>query len=218
MKCDHEFRLPGDSITPTAPRLDTPRRDDRLQESRPTREGTWAAPPAEEPQYPRPAGFWIRVVATLIDSVVFLPLVVLNFITLIYVKNLPLALIIAVPGFLYKPLLEAYYGGTLGKLACGVRVVGADGNRLGIGMAYVRFLPWLVHGVFGLALLVWTFDQPGFAQADFLGIGAIQAQSPLYLPVQVMVWLLLADCVTAAFTHRKRAGHDFLAESYCVRV
>ena len=44
-------------------------------------------------------------------------------------------------------LLQGLTGGSLGKLATGVRVVTADGRRPGVGRALVRSLLWVVDGL-----------------------------------------------------------------------
>ncbi|MCD6385696.1 RDD family protein, partial [Candidatus Sumerlaeota bacterium] len=82
----------------------------------------------------RPAGFWIRVVATLVDFIVFIPVVALSFYA-ISSKSLFLTLLLILPGVLYKPLMEAFYGATLGKMACGLRVVDKSGANLSVPRA-----------------------------------------------------------------------------------
>jgi uncharacterized RDD family membrane protein YckC len=59
---------------------------------------------------------------------------------------------------LYYVGLEATWGGTLGKLALGLRVVEADGTALGWSGALVRTLLRIVDGLFFYlvgAILVW---------------------------------------------------------------
>ena len=164
-----------------------------------------------------PAGFWIRVVAALLDFIVLSPLQVAVFIALVHVKSLPLFLLVSIPGFVYKPLMESRYGATLGKMACGLRVIDQQGRRLGIVAAYVRFLPWLVTGVVRLIETVWVFSVPQFqAVSGFLELGRLTQQSPVHQLSTILGYFGLIDCVTAAFTNRKRAIHDMIAGSYCV--
>jgi uncharacterized RDD family membrane protein YckC len=165
-----------------------------------------------------PAGFWIRVVAALIDFIIVLsPLQVAVFIALVYVKSLPLFLLVSIPGFVYKPLMESRYGATLGKMACGLRVIDQHGRRLSIVAAYVRFLPWLVRAPVSLITIVWVFSAPQFqAVSGFLELGRLMQQSPVHQLSTILGYVGLIDCVTAAFTNRKRAIHDMIAGSYCV--
>jgi hypothetical protein len=48
-------------------------------------------------------------------------------------------------------------------------------------------------------------------------LGQLIQESPLNVLSTVLGWFILIDCVTAAFTARKRAIHDMMAGSYCVR-
>jgi len=164
-----------------------------------------------------PAGFWIRVVASLIDGIVMSPIQVAAFVAFLSVKSLPLALLVSIPGFVYKPFMESRYGATLGKMACGLRVIDQHGRRLSIVAAYERFLPPLVRAVVSLITIVWVFSAPQFqAVSSFLELGRLMQQSPVNQLSTILSFVVLIDCVTAAFTNRKRAIHDMIAGSYCV--
>lgn len=59
----------------------------------------------------------------------------------------------------YVPVMEKVYGGTLGKLALGIKVVKEDGSTLTWGDVIVRFLLRIIDGLFaGLvgAILIWN--------------------------------------------------------------
>lgn len=99
---------------------------------------------------PRPAGFWIRVVALLVDVVVcVLVLASLRFVAeriggrpmeeaaVVQLMAMAFAWLFAL---LYTTLLHARGGQTLGKLAVGIRVVGTDGEPLAVGAALLRYL------------------------------------------------------------------------------
>jgi uncharacterized RDD family membrane protein YckC len=121
------------------------------------------APP---PSVARPAGFWIRVVAFVVDAVVWwLARLSLDAVaTRLWgreVEGSPffqtmLALFTLLFMALYSAVLHALDGQTLGKLAVGVRVVGVEGTRL----------------TFGAALLRWM---AGFVSAAPLGLGFVMA-------------------------------------------
>lgn len=80
----------------------------------------------------RYAGFWIRVVADIIDTMVLLiPAVIINFV-------FPLAGGLGL-WIVYKGLLIAKWNGqTLGKKACGIRVVSEDLTPCSTGQAFGR--------------------------------------------------------------------------------
>ncbi len=65
--------------------------------------------------YRRPAGFWIRVLAYFIDGIVLLPLMGLLWLGLNN-GSPTLRLLPYLAAIFYKPILEALYGATLGKI------------------------------------------------------------------------------------------------------
>jgi uncharacterized RDD family membrane protein YckC len=165
----------------------------------------------------RPAGFWIRVVASIVDGVVFLPVLALSIFGMFYAKNLWLCLLAQIPVLLYKPLMEANYGATLGKMACGIKVMDELGQNPNVARAYLRSSTLLVQVPFNIVHTFWLFSQPAFeAASGFMEISEISRSGPLRLVITILGWLYLIDCVTAAFTNRKRAIHDMIANMYCV--
>jgi uncharacterized RDD family membrane protein YckC len=103
---------------------------------------------------PRPAGFWIRALACVID----LALLLVVQLTLAFVGGrLWGASVAESPSFqgavalftllfaaLYATVLHASEGQTLGKLVVGARVVGAGGERLPLGASLLRWLAGFV--------------------------------------------------------------------------
>lgn len=67
--------------------------------------------------------------------------------------------IFSLTGLLYYILLEAFLGGTLGKLAVGIRVRMEDGGPVTMGASVIRNLLRIVDGLFLYligAIFVWT--------------------------------------------------------------
>lgn len=172
---------------------------------------------AEIVNYPKPAGFWIRVVAYFIDGIVFIPIVVLNFFNLVSIKSMFLLILICIPGFIYKPFMESFFGATLGKMACKIRVIDKHGEKLTLGTAYIRFLPFLLSTIVGLIGALVLFSFPEFKNVTtFLEIGQLQQRNPIKPITTIVSLFVFVDCVFIAFTHRKRAIHDMMARSFCV--
>ncbi|BBL78612.1 hypothetical protein RxyAA322_04660 [Rubrobacter xylanophilus] len=102
-----------------------------------------------------------RVLATIVDGIFFFFLFLpLNLITGLagaasgseeVAAGLSfLASLIALPvGFAYYVLTEGYWGRTLGKAVCGIRVIREDGGTPGFGPAAIRTILRLVDGLFG---------------------------------------------------------------------
>ena len=166
---------------------------------------------------PKPAGFWIRVVASLIDSLVFIPIILLSFINMGSIKSVFVFFLIAIPGLIYKPFMESYYGATLGKMALGLKVIGKNGEKLNLQSAYIRFIPFLISSIVAFIGIYILFSMPEFKTASgILEIGRLEQKNPVK-PIKTIIDLLIfVDCVAVAFTYRKRAFHDMLAKSFCV--
>jgi uncharacterized RDD family membrane protein YckC len=167
--------------------------------------------------YSRPAGFWIRVGAHIIDTVIFIPLVVVAFWNMFRLKSMFVLVLISVPGLVYKPLMESYFGATLGKMACRIKVIDDNGKKLSLASAYARFLPFLASAVITLVSQVILFSSPQFESVrSFVELGQAQEKGFLHALSTLVNIFIIIECVFAAFTFRKRALHDMLAESFCV--
>ncbi len=93
------------------------------------------------------AGFWIRVLAAMIDGIIILG------------AGSALGPLGFLAGFLYKPVFLAYWGGqTIGKRICQIRVICHDGRYCAPGQAIVRSLaeylsaPIVLLGYFWIAV------------------------------------------------------------------
>lgn len=107
-------------------------------------------------------GFWIRFGARIIDGLVLgVPMVILAIVLIPDLAktqsdpanpNLGAFAALTVTFFLvyfliligYEVLMLRYRGGTVGKMACGLKVVRADGRGLGWGVSFGRFFMWNV--------------------------------------------------------------------------
>ena len=99
----------------------------------------------------RPAGFWIRAVAALVDfGVFFLVQMSLGYAAAVTAGPDVEDVLVFLPlvwGFTllfaatYTTVLHALVGGqTLGKMLVGVRALGTDGGSLTVGAAFLRFI------------------------------------------------------------------------------
>jgi len=145
-----------------------------------------------------PGGFWIRLVAYIVDSfiVTIAAIAIVGiFIAAVLVADqstddgkdslfiagsiIVMVLALLLINWLYEALMTSSpRGATLGKLALGLRIVRADGAQLSFGRATARhFLKYMITPLVPLAI--------GY--------------------------------LMAAFTDRKRALHDVLAETLVIR-
>lgn len=135
-------------------------------------------------------GFWIRAVASIIDSIVLTIIIIFlaGFSLVLFGTALGegagigmffLVLILAsLATILYKPLMEASdYQGTLGKYALGLKVVDQKGQKIKMTSSFVRTILWIIGSQFFLL---------------FLGL------------------------IMVGFTEYKQGLHDILANTYVV--
>ncbi len=144
----------------------------------------------------RLAGFWIRVAASIIDSI----LVTMVQLLMVFIFGLATSALMDAGGYgdhqvaaavgitgqlfaifvalFYYVFMTGYCGQTLGKKAMGIRVVDIDGSPIGYGCAFIREVPGK------------------FISTVLLGIG--------YLMV--------------AFTRKKQGLHDKIASTLVIRT
>ncbi|MDN4072320.1 RDD family protein [Fictibacillus terranigra] len=111
----------------------------------------------------QPAGFWIRLGACILDGLIIG--IILAFIGFLFTGDF----VSEDPGgdwftnvvsFLYALLLPIFWSGyVIGKRICGIRIVKADGSKLGFGAMVMRVLiGGLIYGLtLGIALIVSAF-------------------------------------------------------------
>lgn len=110
-------------------------------------------------------GFWIRLVASLMDGIVLAIIIffLFGFSLVIFGAALGegagigmafLVLILAsLATILYKPLMEASdYQGTLGKYALGMKVVGGRGQKISMTSSFIRTILFIIGAIFLLCL------------------------------------------------------------------
>lgn len=113
------------------------------------------------------AGFWIRVLANIIDSVVlFIPLFIINFalqMMLLVTDSEGVIIGVLIVLILTNIILVALYytlttssrmQGTVGKRLLNLRVVDAEGNRISAGRSFGRFLSYMLSGIFYIGYIM----------------------------------------------------------------
>jgi uncharacterized RDD family membrane protein YckC len=128
-------------------------------------EPTWATPPRLSVDLAEPSrtygGFWIRVLASLIDSLLLL----LPSYALQRTLGPYGGLAAGVLDWLYYAFMESSVNqATFGKMACGLAVTDTDGNRISFGRAtgryFAKILSALTLGI-GFAMVGWTRQKRG---------------------------------------------------------
>ncbi len=170
-----------------------------------------------------PAGFWARLLATVIDGFVQAPI---NGLILLLVFVLPLPVVVIIATLVtpaYKIGLETF-GATLGKRAMGIRLTGADGSAMTGGRALLRNIGHLI----AVAAIVVALLYSGLAGVGIETVVVdIESGEPLATDATpaahayvIAIWSLAAaqliSCLVVPFTRRKQALHDMIAGTVCI--
>jgi uncharacterized RDD family membrane protein YckC len=114
------------------------------------------------------AGFWIRLVAWVVDVVILTVIGV--FISLIIEGNGPRFLIGLLVGIVYDVgFWVANDGATPGKMAMGVKVQMANGEPIDVGPALLRYLGYYLSAIiFGIGFLMIAFTPQKRGLQDYI--------------------------------------------------
>jgi uncharacterized RDD family membrane protein YckC len=123
------------------------------------------------------AGFWIRFVAKFVDGVIVgVPGYALQFGASGFLQDDPERAMIALfVGWLisfilqlaYSVWLTGKYGATVGKMACGLRVVTPNGQKISYGLACGRFFAEILSGmILYIGYFMAAFDEEKRALHD----------------------------------------------------
>ena len=167
----------------------------------------------------------VRFMAALIDLSIVLMFFFTSTICYMFTNNRLVLLLLCLPILIYKPLTEAIFGCTLGKLIFRLRVVDSNAQHLTINQSFIRFIPFL------LVLFVKIIY---FAQFDMSEMFGNYDPSPKGLDEMIeqnqqldynptieffrfaAIILLWIDAMVMAVSGR--AIHDYLAKSYCIQL
>src|ERR1035437_6315209 len=169
-------------------------------------------------------GFWKRFWSIVADGLVLLPF------TLLFLWsegfNRTLAVILTVPSAVlfsfYSIYFNARFGGTLGKLAVGIRITKPNGEKIGWKEAWLRSSVDLIFAFAMLVLTLWALvlvDPREYTSAGFLQrLQLLSSYYPWWYQLIIIgqqVWLW-SEVVILLLNRRKRALHDFIAGTVVV--
>lgn len=165
------------------------------------------------------ATFWQRLTAALIDVLVLLPLMLIEFWLESISKTTAIVLVIPMTGAYcaYTIYCHGQFGQTVGKHALGIRVVRMTGERIGWREAWLRSS---VDVAFAALNVISSFIAlVSISDSEYYGVGWLQRGNNLYAlypawygwtfaASEIWVW---SEVVVMLFNKRRRALHDFIA-------
>jgi uncharacterized RDD family membrane protein YckC len=173
------------------------------------------------------AGFWRRVAAHLLDSVI-IGLTVLILVLLSLGDNSLYLMTIVVPGILeiiYQLYLTTMYGATFGKMAMGIKIVRLDGSPINFAQANLRYMPYLVFGVIGILGSIEAFNNIAIPSIFFEynwteRSKILQQHQPLwaFLSSGISALFVLADAIALLISKQKLSIHDRMAGTIVVKI
>jgi uncharacterized RDD family membrane protein YckC len=170
-------------------------------------------------------GFWRRLAALLLDSLMLLPLFAINYVGAQWSRMY--FVYAAVPGLLFAAFywiwLVARFGGTPGKRALKMRVALEDGTPVTGLAAFRRYTPLLVLG----ALSAWSTAAAAYRVTDAAYLPLSYLEKLVYLDQMAPAWktrvslamfLWIAGCaIVMLCNYRRRAIHDYIAGTVVLR-
>ena len=113
-------------------------------------------------------GFWIRFGARMVDGILLLAVSVLLMVAGGFGKGGFFLRLLGYPiAVAYETYFVGRYGATLGKMACGLRVVRSGGEKLSYGRAFGRYWSTLLSSMtFTIGYIMAAFDSQKRALHD----------------------------------------------------
>lgn len=161
-----------------------------------------------------------RFLASLIDGLVLLPLVLVDWFNKSSFKILPLMVITFLIGFLYKLLFELKYGATIGKMALKLKVVNKEFQRVNLSEVVLRNIFDIGQRVFFFVVTLSVYLGEDFdsirSNAEFV---AAQNQVINIMPFLFGFTILsVIEAVVLLSDKKRRAMHDFIGGTFVVKT
>ena len=165
------------------------------------------------------AGFWKRLCAAIIDILVWIPLAFIFY----YIQSINIITATIAAGIysfffsIYSVYLNYNFGGTLGKLAIGIRVTKPNGKKIDLKEALLRSSVDIVFALLVASIQVYaisrvdsdTFLKSGYIERIRLTTSLFPEYSK-YTDILSNVWYW-SEMIVLLLNKRKRALHDFIA-------
>ena len=160
--------------------------------------------------------FGSRFLAGIVDSIVFIPLVIADH--FLFQEGRPLLVLIfwAIISYssysIYSVIMHAKYGQTLGKMVAKVKVLNETETDVpGFKRALLRDSIYITMTLFSIIRFIRLLINEGFTEAYY------NSDVNLYFGYFSIGWLLL-EFVTMLMNSRRRAFHDFIGGTLVVNA
>jgi len=178
----------------------------------------------EENLKPNMAKFWTRFWAYFLDSIVLIIITLpLNVFIFMFQKSFFLYFAVALISILYKPLLESYFGATIGKFSLDIKVTDHNFEKINLAQSFKRSSILMIAPILYLPIMYLAFNNPSLIEStSFIEFTTgIAMEYPMY---QMLGYLssgiVIIDLIFMTTDHKKllRSLHDRIGETYVVKV
>jgi uncharacterized RDD family membrane protein YckC len=172
------------------------------------------------------AGFGKRLSSVVLDYFILLPISIFIIWIGSFSKDIQLILIIphTLLYFVYHIYMNANYGGTIGKLIVGIKIVKLQGDKIKYKEAFLRNIVDLAFGVV-IALIqtitLFSISDPSYENLTWIKKSIyLHNSTPAYfgfISVASQVWIW-SELVFLLLNKKKRAIHDFIAGTVVIDI
>lgn len=168
--------------------------------------------------------FWGRALAYLADGVILLLISLpITYLNITEYKSFNLYLIIAIFGVLYKPILEFYFGATIGKYLLGLKVTDRNYNKMSLSQSFLRSLILTLPSALFIPVFYLVFKNPDILKINsFMEYSqAVNLSYPIQNYISYVIQLILVIEIIILLTDKsktQRALHDRIGGTFVVRT
>jgi uncharacterized RDD family membrane protein YckC len=166
------------------------------------------------------ATFWTRVWATVVDSIILMPIIL----TVMYYnitgwKNVLILVLVTVVPTLYKVLMEYNYGATLGKMVYRIVVVDYDFEKPSLEAVILRNIVGILSGAATFASTFYVFSLDGFKEVTgFLAYAEFMEKNNRISALNNLMSLaFFIDVLMMLSDKQNRTYHDKIGKTYVVK-
>lgn len=172
------------------------------------------------------AGFWIRLGSLLVDFIILLPVLFLIQYLNSLGKNVYFYTLIPnlAFGIWYNIYLPKKYGGTLGKLVVGIKIIRLDGHLIDWKEAILRHIVMLTITILSSIMMTKNLMEANegiFKSLSWLQqVQYLESLSPTFFKINRWVsyiWVF-SEFIVLLTNKRKRAIHDYIAGTVIVKT
>ena len=160
-----------------------------------------------------------RALALLIDGIILLPLIVIDWFNKSDWKSQILLTIVFLVGTIYKPLLEFKYGATIGKKSMKLIVVNTDYQKVNLKEVLIRNIFDITSRIFFFGARLMTYRSNGFVNVtsnrEFITFQKTIVNLNPYLLFFSLITLI--EIIFILCDKQKRALHDRMGATFVIK-